>query len=351
MNNTEERLVADIEEISGRNIVLDDRPMEVLDSLGLQELLARWPISETASPALQDLETVRSLAVYLQSEKHRAESEGLVALQPSGSAPPFFCVPSVTDDPFELLQLSRSLGLEQPFYALRDSVNTADRNVHTVSDVAEKFARAMRRIQPDGPYYLGGYCFGGVVAFETACQLRESGAEVALLVLIETATPGYPSLGRHWKLYLAALRFHLLSKWGRNDWPREVKRDISTLYNHGARLARGAVERFLKRSHTWLLRPQQTVIGANLQAVRLYEPTRYPGEIVLLNAKERPWAGSPLDRRRGWFELADGVVEEHMLNGGHWTMLAQPDVAETSACLKELIERASATRAKHASPL
>lgn len=159
MNNTEELLVADIEELSGRRISLDDRPTEVLDSLGLQELLARWPLPETAFPTLWDLETVRSLAVYLQSaEEHRTGSESpvAVALQPSGSELPFFCFPAITDEPFTLLPLSRSMGLEQPFYALRHSTAIADRNPHLLSDVAEKCARTMRRIQPEGPTASAG---------------------------------------------------------------------------------------------------------------------------------------------------------------------------------------------------
>jgi thioesterase domain-containing protein/acyl carrier protein len=295
-----------------------------------------------------DAPTIADMARLIEGsaagqEKQRAGSEGLVAvaLQPNGSAPPFFCIPAVTDDPFALLTLSRSMGLEQPFYAFRNSVTIADRNAYTLSDMAGKYARAMRRIQPKGPYYLGGSCFGGIVAFETARQLRASGTEVALLVLIDTSTPGYPSFGRHWKLYLAALRFHLFSKWGRNEWARETKRDFLSLCAHSARLARGAVERFLKRRHPWLLRPQQTVMEANLQSARLYQPARYPGDIILLNAKQNCHGDSPLDRRRGWFELADGVVEEHMLNGDHMTILAEPYVAETSACLKALIEQAS----------
>jgi thioesterase domain-containing protein/acyl carrier protein len=297
-----------------------------------------------------DAPTIADMARLIEgnaagTEKHRAESEGLVAvaLQPSGPAPPFFCVPGVYDDPFELLPLSRSMGLDQPFYALGNSVAIADRNVYTLSDVAEKYARAIRRIQPNGPYYLGGYCFGGIVAYETARQLRTSGAAVALLVLLDTFTPGYPSFGRHWKLYLAALRFHLLSKWGRKEWAHEVKRDFRCLCAHCVRVARGAAERFLKHRHTSLLRPQRTVCEANQQAARLYQPARYPGKIMLLNAKEHTQTGSPLDRRRGWFELADGEVEEHLVNCSHETMLAEPYVAETSTHLRALIEEASAT--------
>ena len=47
----------------------------------------------------------------------------------------------------------------------------------------------MRSIEPKGPYYLGGYCFGGTVAFEMAQQLRREGQEVALLVLLVPSTP------------------------------------------------------------------------------------------------------------------------------------------------------------------
>ena len=57
-------------------------------------------------------------------------------------------------------------------------------------------------MRPESPYLLGGHCYGGILAFEIARQLVAAGQNVALLVLFETPTPGYPKIVRHWKKYL-----------------------------------------------------------------------------------------------------------------------------------------------------
>jgi pimeloyl-ACP methyl ester carboxylesterase len=55
--------------------------------------------------------------------------------------------------------------------------------------MAARYIADLRDVQPQGPYYLGGYCFGGNVAYEMACQLTEQGHEVAMLALLNCATP------------------------------------------------------------------------------------------------------------------------------------------------------------------
>jgi thioesterase domain-containing protein len=55
----------------------------------------------------------------------------------------------------------------------------------SVEDMAADYVREIRDMQPKGPYFLGGFCFGGLVAFEMAQQLREAGEAVALLALFD----------------------------------------------------------------------------------------------------------------------------------------------------------------------
>src|SRR5207237_131654 len=64
------------------------------------------------------------------------------------------------------------------------------RSPHTrIEEFAAQYVEDIRAVQPQGPYYLSGYCFGGVVAFEMAQQLRLQGHEVALLALFNAAHP------------------------------------------------------------------------------------------------------------------------------------------------------------------
>jgi len=114
-----------------------------------------------------------------------------VALQPRGSRPPLFLIPAHNGKPLYYRPLIEHLGLDQPVYAIEvrdDHIQQLTRR--TVEEVVGDFIGAIRAHQPDGPYFLGGYSFGGVFAFEMARRLRAAGQDVPLLALFDTMCPG-----------------------------------------------------------------------------------------------------------------------------------------------------------------
>jgi amino acid adenylation domain-containing protein/non-ribosomal peptide synthase protein (TIGR01720 family) len=110
----------------------------------------------------------------------------ITAINSEGTNRPMFCVSSYGDDPaFMFTDLSESLGAQQPFYGLW----VPDDEPFSFSPLAARHVEEIQRVQPHGPYTLGGFSFGGVVAFEIARQLRAKNEEVARLVLFETVCP------------------------------------------------------------------------------------------------------------------------------------------------------------------
>jgi thioesterase domain-containing protein len=106
----------------------------------------------------------------------------LVPLQPSGSKRPFFWIHGENSN----FVLPRYLGQEQPLYGIvHQGHDGRPAPYTTVEDMAAHYLEEIRRVQPEGPYYLGGYCFGGVVALEMAQRLKEKAQEVGLLVLLD----------------------------------------------------------------------------------------------------------------------------------------------------------------------
>jgi thioesterase domain-containing protein len=275
-----------------------------------------------------------------------ARHPAAVALQPHGSRTPLFFIPWVDEDPRYLMALSRRLGDEQPFFVLRDPVLPEERGVYSLADSAGKYVEAMRTIQPEGSYLVGGHCLGGIVAFEAARQLRSAGEDVPLLVLFDAPTPGYPSLCRHWRLYARGVGYHLAALLSEPHKGAQLRRALQAARSHTGRLARGAVERLFARMgwETRVMKTRTNTSDANMQAARLYTPTNYPGPLVLMLAKGHEQHGSPLDRRLGWTELAGDGVEVHTVEGGHLTLLTEPLVEETAARLKEMLERAAVER-------
>ena len=83
-------------------------------------------------------------------------------------------------------ELVLHLGLDQPFYGLQRQGLDGKQPLYTrIEDMATHYIQEIQTIQPNGPYFLGGYSFGGVVAFEMARQLQEQGQQVGILVMLD----------------------------------------------------------------------------------------------------------------------------------------------------------------------
>ncbi|MGH9344093.1 MAG: thioesterase domain-containing protein, partial [Terriglobia bacterium] len=137
--------------------------------------------------SLYETPTIEQLADVLRGGAAVAGWSSLVPIQPAGSRPPFFCMHGAGGNVLIYRDLSRSLGPDQPFYGLQSQgLDGSCPPLTTVEAMATLYAKEMRSVQPRGPYFIGGYCGGGTIAFEVAQQLRAQGEEIALLALFDT---------------------------------------------------------------------------------------------------------------------------------------------------------------------
>ncbi len=114
----------------------------------------------------------------------------IVPLQPKGDLPPLFCVAGLGGNPMNLRFVAQALGANQPFFALQHrGVDGVLRPHETIEAMAAEFIADLRAVQPTGPYYIGGYSFGGLAAYEMAQQLLRAGERVGGLVLLDTGSP------------------------------------------------------------------------------------------------------------------------------------------------------------------
>jgi thioesterase domain-containing protein/acyl carrier protein len=136
---------------------------------------------------LYEAPTIEELAQILRGEVSASGWSPLVAIQPSGSRPHFFCLHGAGGTVLMYRELSQHLGDDQPFYGLQSQgLDGTSPPLTKVEDMAAIYVKEIRKAQPHGPYFIGGYCMGGTVAFEVAQQLREAGQTVALLALFDT---------------------------------------------------------------------------------------------------------------------------------------------------------------------
>ncbi len=143
---------------------------------------------------LIDAPTIEKMAEQLGAKESAEKFKYLVPIKTEGSKTPLFCMHAAGGNVLFYRDLTNELDAEQPVYGLQargiaDKSETAHENV---AEMAAEYLKEMRTIQPSGAYRLCGSSFGGLIAFEMACQLAEAGEKVSLLALFDTYAPGYP---------------------------------------------------------------------------------------------------------------------------------------------------------------
>jgi uncharacterized protein (TIGR02246 family) len=118
--------------------------------------------------------------------------ECILPLHAAGTKLPFFCVHPIGGGALCYEHLAKSLDPDRPFYGIESPI-LQDRSAvpGSLEEMAARYVEAIRRIQPVGPYLLGGWSFGGTVAAEMTRQLQSLGQSIAILVLFDA--PAAPS--------------------------------------------------------------------------------------------------------------------------------------------------------------
>ncbi|MGV7963346.1 amino acid adenylation domain-containing protein [Photorhabdus tasmaniensis] len=133
--------------------------------------------------------TIAQLALRVRHSDAQAHFSPLVPMRTTGKRRPLFFVHPMGGNVLSYLRLVKHLPADQPFYALQaHGVDAGSTPLATVQQQAANYIQTIRQIQPQGPYSLGGWSYGGFVAFEMARQLKESGEKIADLFVLDTMT-------------------------------------------------------------------------------------------------------------------------------------------------------------------
>ena len=131
--------------------------------------------------------TVEHLADEILKHEEGTGSRELVRIQEEGARTPIFYLHGdISGGGFYCVKLSQGLGLDQPFYALPPvEVENPLTDRPTVEEMAAAHVATIRSVRPHGPYVVGGFCLGGLIAYEVACQLERQGETVERLLVID----------------------------------------------------------------------------------------------------------------------------------------------------------------------
>jgi amino acid adenylation domain-containing protein len=295
--------------------------------------------------------TIELLSKIIRDRNWRPSWSSLVPIRAGGSKPPLFFVHGAGGNVLLYRELASHLGSEQPFYGLQSHGLDGKKPYLTrIEEMATHYIREMRSLQPEGPYYLGGYCLGGAVALEVAQQLSEQGQKVALLSMVETYNhhSGNGVLPFYYDILhpLQNMKFH----WD-NLWVLALSDKMIFL----SKKTRTAIERMKLSSviaFSQFARKLRLPIGEKYNHINLtkindlahleYLPKPYNGRIILFRPKKH-YAGYNKEDF-GWGEVAQGGVEVHTLPVSPRGTLVEPFVRELAQELNHCIEKRGSLR-------
>ncbi|WP_254623733.1 non-ribosomal peptide synthase/polyketide synthase [Myxococcus sp. CA033] len=312
-----------------------------LMSLLRERLGVSLPVS-----ALFQASTVERLARRVeQREQAPRPTPNLVRLDTGTSTErPLFLVHGGGGAALGYTELVRELGTQRPIYGLSASgMEGGELPESSVKTLARDYLAQLRTVQPRGPYLLGGWSFGGVVAHEMARLLEATGEKVDLLVLLDSRAPTRQPMPKPDTLTLLAGFGQMLGV----SW-EDASLEVGRLERLGAREVLAQVLPRLRLAapalHTLELDTAERLFNVYqrlTEAQRRHVPDGvYTGRTVLFRATRSP-DEAPLREDRGWREWLTGALSVHDVAGDHFTMLSAPRVSELVEQLARDLEDAA----------
>jgi len=297
-DDLERKLVEVWSSVIGTPVHVDD---DFFDDLGGESIIAAHLVTEVqrvtgraiALSLLLELNTIAKMADYLRADVPAEQIAVLV--QAGGALPPLFCVSGGGGSVMVYRKLAALLGSEQPFYGLQHHGFAAGTFPTSYAAIAACYADTIRKIQPEGPYFLAGYSIGGQLAFEVARQMEHAGDRVAFLGLIDSSA----------------------SEMRAPVWNRILNRIVMLRRHpvaHGVRFTKEVFNRFIVPS-----------LKAYSESRKDFTLQPYGGAVTLFRARNGMGAAR-VEPDLGWNRVGVGSLQVFDVDGDHETLLSE-DVA------------------------
>ena len=258
--------------------------------------------------------TIEQLSAQITGEY--TETKGyLLPMRSGGDKPPIFLVPGHGGDVFTYIHVLKYLEPAYPVYvfqfplAARTNDDTAN---SMLKEMAKQYIDEIRLLQPEGPYNLGGFCFGGELVFEMAQQLRLQGQKTSFLALIYV---NYFDLNQ--------ILTQRLSSFIKSDF----KNKVNYLKKFSGKLLNIASSKILNSFS----------IRKTMPLVTVYHPQKYTGKILLLEPEENI-TGKKYNPKKKWEKIVDDL-EFHYLPGNRKTIFKEPNAKILAEKLNSYLER------------
>ena len=327
--------------------ILNIKPIGVTNNffdLGGHSLLSVRLIARLQQQFQQDIPlsslfqagTIEHLAGIISQSTKSVYPSGVIEIQPKGTKPPFFCVRPYGGNVLCYYNFARYLGCDQPFYGLQETSTLFEKPFQPysqIADMATHHISSMRAVQPKGPYFLGGWSMGGVVAFEIANQLQSQGEQVALLALFDSKAPIADNISTNYQDVDDTTLLTELATATAQSFGKELLLSQSEIKQIEPEKQLSYILHQMKAANLTTPDVKLEQIGYYLQvcrsdnqAIRNYQPQIYPQRITLFCTENNQNVAATNDSAQGWQKLSTQTVEVIFVPGDHQTMIALPHV-------------------------
>ena len=289
--------------------------------------------------------TIEKLAQVIRSEGWTPHWSVLVPIREHGSKPPLFLVHGLRGNVLTFYGLRQHMPADQPLYGVQANGLAAGRAVFvSILEMAEHYIKEIRSLQPVGPYFLGGFSAGGLVAYEMARQLHEAGECVQFLALFDSYVD---VAGGYWlKSFYSrrALRMSLLA----------LRATLHSIKAEGFILVLGKKLQNMGvniRIMAWILLGKisgRTMGSESAQpnflnpheaftrAIRVYSPRPYPGPAI--SFRSAGLGVETADFSEDWARFITGKLERQVIRGGHEDIFREPHIAGLAQQLTQALD-------------
>jgi amino acid adenylation domain-containing protein len=319
-------------------------------------------LKKVTVPSIFQFPTIEEQAALLRGEKENNTHFLIVPIQPHGTKPPLFFIHGVGGGTlWGYSNLSKYFESDQPVYAFKSRGTEGLEEFKSIEEMAAAYISQLKIFQPQGPYYLSGYCFGGNIAFEMARQLQQNNDSVAFLGLMNCAAPNSSythfdySLSFYFKFFQNAtywLRYMMNWEseqrrnfviWKLRNWNRKLRSKMRLTPKEDASVD---VEDLVDL--TLYPEEQKKLWSAHLRALLEYKPKQYKGKVLLFRSPGHPLFCS-FDLNNGWSEYCTelSLIE---IPGAHETILKEPFVSSLAKTFCDYLQTAQRNSVIHKKP-
>lgn len=291
--------------------------------------------------------TVAQVAGVVRGDAKAENLNPLVPFRTAGSQHPIFWIHAGSGAVLQYGTLSRYLGTDQPFYGIRSPGLFGEQEcLTTIDQMADRYIEVMQSVQPEGPYLLGGWSMGGVIAYEMARRLTAGGKEVRMVFLLDTFAP--PALADGWTeealeaKFMAGLALRLTDGFTRPGALDQSFWTMSLAEQRQYMVRRFREEGLLPQGveHTHQIERWFDLNRSNEDAYTFYQPGPYHGRVLLCRAMEGFRAEQ--DPAEAWRRLGALALEVADVPGNHYTFVEEPHVKRLAEAIRlRLIELAA----------